>query len=166
MPKAVLLVTALIAIGGLSQTNWRAPIVDRTTAEGMLYPNGEQKAQTVAAIAAGMTTKVAVPECLGSSGVNPAARCATICVSMPPGSKVSKVESFADDLTQKTWLPCDGKRCLGQPVSVAKAMFEPTGHFIEDTGPRTGPRVCWGFRNWHPELLRKGILVVTFRAPR
>jgi len=27
-------------------------------------------------------------------------------------------------------------------------------------------RICWGFRNWHPDKGRHAILLITFRAPK
>jgi hypothetical protein len=144
-----------------NQKSWVAPVMDDTRALGQLLPNGEQQAETVAWVEAGQPTDQSQPPCLGSTRSGAAAECATVCVRYPPGSRVSKIESLAADRQFPEWLPCGPTECMGMTTEKAKAMFEASG----PTEERELSRVCWGFRNWHPEKGRHAILLITFRAP-
>jgi hypothetical protein len=143
---------------------YQPPVIDDTRARGRLLPNGEQQAQTIGYVDPGRVSSVKVPPCIGSGQPGAGSSCAKVCVGMPVGSTVSKVEGFAQPVRSPAWLPCDSKTCMNQTPDRAKAMFDPAG-YVEERRPGND-RVCWVFRNWHPSRTVEVVLLTTFRAPK
>jgi len=145
-------------------SGYQPPVIDDTRARGILLPNGEQQAQTIADVDPGMASTAREPACIGTGLSGATAACVNVCVRMPLGSILSKVESFAWERGVPGWPPCSSRTCLNQTPSQAKAMFDRAGYVEERIADFD--RVCWVFRNWHPSRSRQAILLITFRAPK
>ena len=150
--------------GSSTPVPYQPPVVDLTTSLGKLLPDGTQQAQTYyPAVGPGRASTTRIPACLGSGEKSAGANCIKLCVRMPLGSKLTRVESFAQEVGPPPWLACDSKQCLGRPVDQVKAMFDASGYVADQTPD--SDRVCWVFRNWHPSKERIAVLLVMFRAP-
>ena len=175
LTTALSVVLSAVALGEARQRSELAgqtgsyvpPIVDLTTARGILHPNGEQQAQTVTVVEPGRASSAKIPSCLGSGVSSAGATCVNLCVRMPAGSTLSKVEGLAADFDYSRagpWLPCGSETCLKQRPENARAMFDAAGYVLDRVSGQE--RVCWVFRNWHSDLKRTAVLLLTFRSPR
>ena len=144
--------------------SYRPPIVDVTSVVILPNKNGEQHVQSIAVVEHGAPSKQKVPGCLGSGEADSGSTCINLCVRMPTGSKVSKIETFAHEVTSANWLPCGSNTCLNSSPSTARAMFDTAGP-TESMTP-AGLRTCWVFKNWDTSKAREVIMRVSFKAPR
>jgi hypothetical protein len=142
------------------------PIVDNTSAVVSRLADGDLQSQTYTVVAEGRPSADKFPTCIGSGSDRAGANCVSLCVRIPKGSTLSKVEGFSANWARvgQPWLPCNSTRCLDQNPEQAKAMFGPSG-YTQDQVPGFD-RVCWIFRSWHPDFKREAVLRVTFRIPK
>jgi hypothetical protein len=143
--------------------SYRPPIVDVTSVVILPNKNGEQHVQSIAVVDHGAPSKMKVPGCLGSGEADSGSTCINLCVRMPAGSKVSRIETFAHEVTSATWLPCGSKICLNSTPSTAHAMFDTAGPTESRTPAEL--RTCWVFKNWDSSKAREVIMRVSFKAP-
>ena len=161
VPIAVVIVASSAASSATGQAN-AVRVVDRTTSLGRLNPDGTQQVQSVVNVAVGLPSRDSLPACAVSGAANSAATCVNVCVRLPPGSEVTKIEGLAAE-GASPWSPCTIGSCLGRRAELTKAMFDPAGPTKERVFGMD--RVCWVFRNWHTTSSRTAILLTTFRAP-
>ncbi|HXT69170.1 MAG TPA: hypothetical protein VN700_05425 [Vicinamibacterales bacterium] len=140
----------------------KPPIVDLTTSLGILHADGTHDVQTNTLVGPGRPSPAGSSDCIESATRNAGATCVNVCVRMPPGSTLTKVQTIAAE-AGKPGGPCGRRICLGQPVSAARAMFDAAGYTRDqDFGY---DRVCWIFRNWHPTISREVWLIVSLKSP-
>ena len=134
----------------------RLPILDNTSFVHRTLPNGEREAQSATRVGPGASDRNGQPTCVDLGLPGAKLSCVDLCVSLPRGSKVNKVEAFAHGLN-RPWEPCNQRSCI------ESAAFDSVGprSLIEEGRPRT----CWAFRNWHLSETRHALLAVTFRPP-
>jgi len=134
------------------------PVTDNTRKLGPSLPGGEQRVQSVGFAARGSSDAVGVPTCLDFGIWSAEPSCIDLCVTMPRGSRVIRVQAFAHGPASTEWTACDRKSCI------ANAAYDGVGP-RESTSDR-GLRSCWVFRNWDNSDTRHALLVATFRPPQ
>lgn len=107
--------------------------------------------------------------CAGHGDPSPAgaARCATLCVRLPVGARILRIQGFAEDPSLRpspAGVPCDGERCLGKPVAQAQASFDPSGP--TQTLRATDLQVCWGFREESQNRRLDVFLIAAYEVPK
>jgi hypothetical protein len=136
------------------------PIANTTTSLADSQ-NGELSSQTDAVVRAGLPSTESFPACIESGRKGAAAHCVNMCVTLPVGAQLTGVSTFVQDPPIPRYYACGRKSCTG---GKGKVRLDPSGYNRHPR--RSGERVCWIIRNWHPDLARNAMLRVSFRLPK